>query len=91
MLLVGTDSCEGQDVAPLPALRHADDAPGEHNDVTMLVHISDAPPPYHGGLVPGRLLVSIPACPDGNGGCYSAMSSQTINASYMYGGLPAPC
>ena len=39
VLLAGTDSCEGQDVALFPRCAN-DDSPGERNDVTMLVHIT---------------------------------------------------
>ena len=38
LLIVGSDSCEGQDVALFPRCAN-DDSPGERNDVTMLVHI----------------------------------------------------
>ena len=42
LLIVGTDSCEGQDVALFPRCAN-NDSPGERNDVTMLVHITDNP------------------------------------------------
>lgn len=87
VLLVGSDSCEGQDVALFPRCADAEDAPGERNDVTMLVHISDAPRRITVVSFPRDMLVAIPACPDGEGGEYSAMSSQPLNASYTYGGL----
>jgi LCP family protein required for cell wall assembly len=53
----------------------------------MLVHISDAPRRITVVSFPRDMLVPIPSCPDGEGGQYSAMSSQPLNASYMYGGL----
>lgn len=87
LLLVGSDSCEGQDVALFPRCADPDDAPGERNDVTMLVHISDQPRRITVVSFPRDMLVPIPACPDGSGGSYSAMSSQPLNASYGYGGL----
>ena len=86
VLLVGSDSCEGQDVALFPRCAN-DDAEGERNDVTMLVHISDEPRRITVVSFPRDMLVPIPACPDGQGGEYSAMSSQPLNASYSYGGL----
>ncbi|MFB8386745.1 LCP family protein [Microbacterium sp. NPDC055910] len=88
LLLVGSDSCEGQDVALFPRCAN-EDAEGERNDVTMLVHISDAPRRVTVVSFPRDMIVPIPACPreDGNGD-HSAMSAQMINASYMYGGLP---
>jgi LCP family protein required for cell wall assembly len=85
LLLVGTDSCEGQDVKLFPRCKHDDG--GERNDVTMLVHIGDNPRRVTVVSFPRDMLVPIPSCPDGEGGRYSAMSSQPLNASYMYGGL----
>lgn len=87
LLLVGSDSCEGQDVALFPRCADPDDAPGERNDVTMLMHISDQPRRITVVSFPRDMMVPIPACPDGSGGSYSAMSSQPLNASYGYGGL----
>ncbi|NNH03973.1 LytR family transcriptional regulator [Microbacterium ulmi] len=87
ILLVGTDSCEGQDVALFPRCAN-DDSPGERNDVTMLVHISDEPRRVTVVSFPRDMLVPIPACekPDGSG-TLPAMRSQMINSSYFYGGL----
>ncbi|MFT4228982.1 MAG: LCP family protein, partial [Microbacterium sp.] len=86
LLLVGTDSCEGQSVELFPRCAHDDG--GERNDVTMLVHIGDDPRRVTVVSFPRDMLVPIPSCPDPDGGHYSAMSSQMLNASYMYGGLP---
>lgn len=86
LLLVGTDSCEGQDLALFPRCA-AKDAEGERNDVTMLVHISDAPRRVTVVSIPRDMLVSIPSCTGEDGTQYSAMSSQMVNVSYMYGGL----
>nr|WP_206686759.1 LCP family protein [Microbacterium aquimaris] len=85
LLVVGTDSCEGQDVTLFPRCKHDDG--GERNDVTMLVHISDDPRRVTVVSFPRDMIVPIPSCPDGEGGNYSAMSAQMINSSYMYGGL----
>ncbi len=86
VLVVGTDSCEGQDLELFPRCKHDDG--GERNDVTMLVHISDDPRRVTVVSFPRDMVVPIPSCPDGEGGHYSAMSGQMINSSYMYGGLP---
>ncbi|MEJ1154607.1 LCP family protein [Microbacterium marmarense] len=86
LLLVGTDSCEGQDLELFP--RCAEDDGGERNDVTMLVNISDEPRRVTVVSIPRDMVVPIPSCSDGDGGEYSAMSAQMINVSYMYGGLP---
>jgi len=87
VLVVGTDSCDGQDVALFPRCAN-NDSPGERNDVTMLLHITDNPRRVTVISFPRDMLVPIPGCPreDGNGD-YSAMSEQMINVSYMYGGL----
>ncbi|MEV8271718.1 LCP family protein [Microbacterium sp. NPDC077184] len=87
VLLVGSDSCEGQDLTLFPRCAN-NDAEGERNDVTMLVHISDEPRRVTVVSFPRDMIVPIPSCPDGEGGQYSAMSAQPLNASYMYGGLP---
>lgn len=85
MLVVGTDSCEGQDLALFP--RCAEDEGGERNDVTMLVHISEDPRRVTVVSFPRDMIVPVPSCPDGEGGQHSAMSAQMLNTSYMYGGL----
>jgi LCP family protein required for cell wall assembly len=86
LLLVGTDSCEGQDLNLFPRCAN-DDAAGERNDVTMLVHISDNPRRVTVVSFPRDMIVPIPSCPSEDGGQYSAMSGQMLNASYTYGGL----
>ncbi|KAF2414696.1 transcriptional regulator [Microbacterium sp. B35-04] len=87
ILMVGTDSCEGEN-AQLSSACRAGDTDGERNDVTMLVHISDEPRRVTVVSIPRDMLVPIPSCPKADGsGNHSAMSSQQINASYQYGGL----
>lgn len=85
LLLVGTDSCEGQDLALFP--RCADDEGGERNDVTMLVNISDNPRRVTVVSFPRDMIVDIPSCPDGQGG-ETYPSTEMMNVSYFYGGLP---
>ena len=87
ILMVGTDSCEGEN-AKLSTACQAGDTEGERNDVTMLVHISDEPRRVTVVSFPRDMLVPIPSCekPDGSGSV-SAMSSQMLNSSYWYGGL----
>lgn len=86
LLLVGTDSCEGQDTRLFPRCGIDDDGL-ERNDVTMLVNISDNPRRVTVVSFPRDMLVPIPECSDGEGGTYSAMSQMPINASYGNGGL----
>ncbi|WP_417561745.1 LCP family protein [Microbacterium sp.] len=85
LLLVGTDSCQGQDLKLFPRCAHDDG--GERNDVTMLVHIADNPRRVTVVSFPRDMLVPIPSCPSPDGGRYSAMSQQMLNVSYSYGGL----
>ena len=86
LLLVGTDSCEGQDLRLFPRCGIDDDGL-ERNDVTMLVNISDEPRRVTVVSFPRDMLVEIPSCPAEDGGRYSAMTQMPINASYGYGGL----
>jgi LCP family protein required for cell wall assembly len=85
MLVVGTDSCEGPNAALSGACENHD-TEGERNDVTMLVHISDAPRRVT-VVSPARHDRADPSCTGPDGTQYSAMSGQMLNASYMYGGL----
>jgi LCP family protein required for cell wall assembly len=85
LLVVGTDSCQGQDLKLFPRCRHDDG--GERNDVTMLVHIGDKPRRVTVVSFPRDMLVAIPSCPSPDGGRFSAMSQQMLNVSYSYGGL----
>ena len=84
LLLVGTDSCEGQDLTLFP--RCAEDEGGERNDVTMLVHISDDPRRVTVVSFPRDMIVDIPSCPDGEGG-ETYPTTEMMNTSYFYGGL----
>jgi LCP family protein required for cell wall assembly len=87
LLMVGTDSCEGEN-AKLSSACLAGDTDGERNDVTMLVHISDEPRRVTVVSLPRDMLEPIPACPKEDGsGTYPAMSLQKLNVSYSYGGL----
>jgi len=86
MLVVGTDSCDGPNAA-LSGACQEHDTDGERNDVTMLVHISDAPRRVTVVSFPRDMIVPIPSCTGEDGTQYSAMSAQMLNSSYMYGGL----
>ena len=63
ILIVGTDTCEGQDVALFPRCANHD-SPGERNDVTMLVHISDNPRRVTVVSIPRDMLVGHPRVPE---------------------------
>ncbi len=86
LLLVGTDACEGQDVALFPRCGMDDDG-GERNDVTMLVHISDEPRRVTVVSFPRDTYVPIAECQNADGDTVGG-GTEKINASYMYGGLP---
>lgn len=88
MLLVGSDLCE-PDYAAQFGKRCEEDDGGERNDVTMLVHVSDAPRRATVISFPRDMIVPIPACPREDGsGDYSAMAGQPLNATMTYGGMP---
>ncbi|MFF1571421.1 LCP family protein [Leifsonia sp. NPDC058292] len=57
------------------------------NDVTMLLHVSADHKNMTVVSFPRDMYVPIPACPDGKGGTYDAMSRQKINNTLAYGGL----
>ncbi|TFD28549.1 LCP family protein [Cryobacterium lyxosi] len=82
MLIVGSDSRVGQDAAFGP-----EDSTGDLNDVTMLLHISEDHSNASVISFPRDMFVSIPSCPDPEGGSFGAMSSQKINTTLTYGGL----
>jgi len=84
LLLVGSDSRQGQD----PAFGDAEVESGVLNDVTMLMHISQDHTNVTVVSFPRDMFVSIPSCPDPNGGNFSSMSRQKINTTLSYGGLP---
>jgi LCP family protein required for cell wall assembly len=84
LLLVGSDSRQGQD----PIFGTGSDSKGVLNDVTMLLHISQDHTNATVVSFPRDMFVRIPSCPDPKGGSFSAMSSQKINTTLTYGGLP---
>jgi LCP family protein required for cell wall assembly len=79
ILLVGSDTRKGQGKG------YGNDT-SELADVIMLLHISADRKNAVALSFPRDLLVPIPACPDPEGGSYSAMSRQQINSSIAYGG-----
>ncbi|MGK9147819.1 LCP family protein [Plantibacter flavus] len=83
LLIVGSDSRAGQD----PVFGDETVETGNLNDVTMLVHISEDHSNATVVSFPRDLFVSIPSCPDPEGGSFSSMSRQKINTSLSYGGL----
>jgi LCP family protein required for cell wall assembly len=79
MLLVGSDTRKGQGDG-------FGDVDSELADVIMLLHISADRTNAVALSFPRDLMVPIPACPDPDGGSFSAMSRQQINSSIFYGG-----
>jgi LCP family protein required for cell wall assembly len=79
-LIVGSDTREGQ--GGIGGV-----AEGELNDVTMLLHVSEDHTSAVAVSIPRDMVVSIPECPDGEGGTYSAMAAQPINVTLASGGL----
>jgi LCP family protein required for cell wall assembly len=79
VLLVGSDTRQGQG-------KGYGNEESELADVIMLLHISEDRKNAVALSFPRDLLVAIPACPDPEGGSFSAMSRQQINSSIAYGG-----
>ena len=79
ILLVGSDTRQGQG-------KGFGNEESELADVIMLLHISEDRKNAVALSFPRDLLVPIPACPDPEGGSFSAMSRQQINSSIAYGG-----
>jgi len=80
VLLAGSDSGDGN-----PAYGDR----GENlNDVTMLLHVSKDHKNATVVSFPRDMYVPIPSCPDPKGGSFDSMSSQKINTTLTYGGLP---
>lgn len=88
LLLVGTDTRTGQGGQFSSKDQLAGSSGAGLNDVTMLMHISQDHSNVEVVSFPRDTFVPIPACPNPNGGTYSAMSSQKLNTTLMYGGLP---
>jgi LCP family protein required for cell wall assembly len=79
LLLVGSDTRQGQG-------KGFGNEESELADVIMLLHISGDRKNAVALSFPRDLLVPIPACPNPEGGSFSAMSRQQINSSIAYGG-----
>jgi LCP family protein required for cell wall assembly len=80
ILIVGSDTRDGQG-------EEFGDVDSELADVIMLLHISKDRKDAVVVSFPRDLLVSIPECPNPEGGSFSAMSRQQINSSIGYGGV----
>jgi LCP family protein required for cell wall assembly len=81
ILVVGTDTRDGQG-------EDFGQVDSELADVIMLLHISQDR--QHASVIsfPRDLLVSIPECPNPEGGTFAAKNRQQINSSIGYGGVP---
>jgi LCP family protein required for cell wall assembly len=79
LLLVGSDTRQGQG-------KGFGNEESELADVIMLLHISADRKNAVALSFPRDLMVPIPACPNPEGGAFSAMSRQQINSSIAYGG-----
>jgi LCP family protein required for cell wall assembly len=80
LLIVGSDTREGQG-------DEFGEVESELADVIMLLHISEDRTNASVMSFPRDLMVPIPSCPNPEGGSFSAMSRQMINASIGYGGV----
>jgi LCP family protein required for cell wall assembly len=80
ILVVGSDTRAGQG-------EEFGDVDSELADVIMLLHISEDRKDAVVVSFPRDLLVSIPECPNSEGGNFSAMDRRQINSSIGYGGV----
>ena len=80
ILVVGSDTRDGQGEG-------FGEVDSELADVIMLLHISKDRKDAVVVSFPRDLLVSIPECPNPEGGNFSAMARQQINSSIGYGGV----
>jgi LCP family protein required for cell wall assembly len=80
ILVVGSDTRTGQS-------DEFCDVDSELADVIMLLHISEDLKDAVVVSFPRDLLVSIPECPNPDGGTFDAMNRQQINSSIGYGGV----
>jgi LCP family protein required for cell wall assembly len=80
ILVVGSDTRDGQG-------EEFGDVNSELADVIMLLHISKDRKDAVVVSFPRDLLVSIPECPNPEGGTFSAKNRQQINSSIGYGGV----
>lgn len=80
VLVVGSDTRDGQG-------EEFGDVDSELADVIMLLHISKDRKDAVVVSFPRDLLVSIPECPNPEGGKFSAKNRQQINSSIGYGGV----
>ncbi|MCX7522475.1 LCP family protein [Microbacterium sp. STN6] len=89
LLLVGTDTRTGQG-GEFSTKDQLDGSSGAGlNDVTMLMHISQDHSNVEVVSFPRDTFVPIPSCPRADGkGRYSSMTSQKLNSTLIYGGLP---
>ena len=80
ILVVGSDTRDGQG-------SEFGDVDSELADVIMLLHISRDRKDAVVVSFPRDLLVSIPECPNPEGGTFPAMERRQINSSIAYGGV----
>ncbi|MFC4244158.1 LCP family protein [Gryllotalpicola reticulitermitis] len=90
MLLVGSDTRTDQGAQYSDAADQSASSGFGNNDVTMLLHVNAAHTAATVVSFPRDMMVSIPQCPNADGGWYDAMSSQMLNSSLSYGGLACP-
>ncbi|TAM70732.1 MAG: LytR family transcriptional regulator [Microbacteriaceae bacterium] len=90
LLLVGTDTRTGQGGVFSSADQLEGSSGAGNNDVTILMHIAQDHRSATVVSFPRDLMLPIPSCPDPTGGSFSSMSSQMLNSSLTYGGLPCP-
>lgn len=87
LLLAGTDECEPDLAATFGERCTGPEVDAQNNDLTILVHVSEAPRRVTVVTFPRDLMIPIPSCLRADGSESSAMSKQMLNSAYYYGGL----
>lgn len=88
MLIVGSDTRSGQGGSFAGDIASSSGA--GNNDVTILVHVAQNHQSVTVVSFPRDSMLPIPACPNGNGGTYGAVSKAMLNTSLSRGGLACP-
>ena len=87
LLVVGIDACEAKYADLFPGRCDGPDSSSVNNDVTVLVHVSNAPRRITVVSFPRDLITAIPSCTAKDGTAISAQSAAQINTTYDEGGL----
>ncbi len=87
LLITGTDTRTGQGAAFSSNADLTSSSGAGHNDVTMLLHISQNHQSVSVISFPRDLMIAVPACAHPDGGTYASSSRVILNSTLARGGL----